>query len=262
MPSANAPPRAPDKISKEAYRQDIERLKLRFLDSKGGGGVRSGGAPRNAVAGTWKRPPKISNLRKPLPSRDQVKGAPRPVRARLRRANRRAPTKPFKPRKFSFRTIAPGLKESLQEILELPEGHIRSVEGIDIAHFQGEATVGSLVCFIDGPSLQKRLPPLPHQDRHRCGRLQIDPGSRLPGRYRDAGSNHELFPDVILIDGGLGAAPRRPGRLLTNGRPPADGHLAGQAAKEEIYIQETLRPAGKLSRTNVTRSNCSSTSGR
>lgn len=91
---------------------------------------------------------------------------------------------------------------SLQEALGLPEPP-RIVEGIDIAHLQGGEMVGSKVCFIDG---------VPFKDGYRRYKIKHGEGNNdylsiqevVSRRYRDAGLNNELFPDVILIDGGLG----------------------------------------------------------
>src|SRR5262249_60023402 len=79
----------------------------------------------------------------------------------------------------------------------------RIVEGIDIAHLQGGEMVGSKVCFIDG---------VPFKDAYRRYKIKHEQGNNdylsiqevVSRRYREAGSSNELFPDVILIDGGLG----------------------------------------------------------
>ena len=73
--------------------------------------------------------------------RDQIKAMPLSERSRMR-TDKAIQSEVF------FQDHRAGLK-SLQDVLELPEP-IRSIEGVDIAHFQSEATVGSLVCSIDG----------------------------------------------------------------------------------------------------------------
>jgi excinuclease ABC subunit C len=63
--------------------------------------------------------------------------------------------------------------------------------------------VGSKVCFIDG---------VPFKDAYRRYKIKHDQGNNdylsiqevVSRRYREAGPNNELYPDVILIDGGLG----------------------------------------------------------
>jgi excinuclease ABC subunit C len=68
-------------------------------------------------------------------------------------------------------------------------------------------------------------------------------------RYRDAGQNGELYPDVILIDGGLGqlhAAQEAFGGMDV--KPPMVISLAKR--EEEIFVQARQGPV-KLSRTNA-----------
>ncbi len=66
-----------------------------------------------------------------------------------------------------------------------------------------QEAVGSLVCFIDGRPFK------PGYRRFRIKQVQgIDDYAMikevLRRRYRKAGEHGELYPDVILIDGGLG----------------------------------------------------------
>ena len=79
---------------------------------------------------------------------------------------------------------------------------IRSMEAIDIAHLQGGETVGSKVCFVDGR---------PFKDLYRRFKIRTVDNDDYAAirevvsrRYRDAGVGEELYPDLILIDGGLG----------------------------------------------------------
>jgi excinuclease ABC subunit C len=98
--------------------------------------------------------------------------------------------------------------KSLQKTLGL-DAPVRCIEGIDIAHLQGGETVGSKVSFIDGRPFKDEY------RRYRIKTVQNLPGGRanddyasirevVSRRYREAGSGEELYPDVILIDGGLG----------------------------------------------------------
>ena len=90
----------------------------------------------------------------------------------------------------------------LQEALDMPEPP-RLIEGIDIAHLQGEEMVGSKVSFIDGQ---------PFKDGYRRYKIKHEQGNNdflsiqeiISRGYRDAGARNELYPDIILIDGGLG----------------------------------------------------------
>ena len=135
---------------------------------------------------------------------------------------------------------------SLQKILRI-DTPIRCLEAIDIAHLQGGETVGSKVCFIDGR---------PFKDGYRRYKIKTVSGGDdymairevVSRRYREAGEGCELYPDVILIDGGLGqlhAALEAFDQLEV--RPPM---VISLAKKEElIFIQERTEPI-KLGREN------------
>lgn len=90
----------------------------------------------------------------------------------------------------------------LGERLGMPQAP-RTIEGIDIAHLQGGEQVGSLVTFIDGR---------PFKGGYRRFRIKTVEGADdfaairevVWRRYKHAGMNEELFPDIILIDGGKG----------------------------------------------------------
>lgn len=142
---------------------------------------------------------------------------------------------------------------SLQKALGMDRA-IRCVEGFDIAHLQGGETVGSKVCFIDGK---------PFKDEYR--RFRIKSFANLPGgranddyaalaevvsrRYREAGAGHELYPDVILIDGGLGQLHAALEAFETlDVQPPM---VISIAKKEElVYVQREKEPI-RLSRNNA-----------
>jgi excinuclease ABC subunit C len=120
----------------------------------------------------------------------------------------------------------------LRKILGLREVP-RSVEGIDIAHLGGDDTVASLVTFIDG------LPFKPGYRRYRIRSVEgvDDFGSIrevVTRRFRKLSAKDEVFPDVLLIDGGKGQlnAALDAFRLL-NIEPPCLISLAKR--EEEIY---------------------------
>ncbi|MEA2709822.1 MAG: excinuclease subunit, partial [Phycisphaerales bacterium] len=136
---------------------------------------------------------------------------------------------------------------ALQEVLALAEPP-RIIEGIDIAHLQGGEMVGSKVCFIDG---------VPFKDGYRRYKIKHELGNNdylsiqevVSRRYREAGSNNELFPDIILIDGGLGQlhAALEVFKLM-DVKPPM---VISLAKKEElVYVQAKSEPL-KLARNNV-----------
>jgi excinuclease ABC subunit C len=110
----------------------------------------------------------------------------------------------------------------------------RTIEGIDIAHLGGGEQCGSMVCFIDGRAFKAG---------YRRYRIKTHEGNDdfasvrevVWRRYKYAGMDQELFPDVILIDGGKGqlAAAWEAFEGLEF-RPPV---LIGLAKKnEEIFV--------------------------
>ena len=121
------------------------------------------------------------------------------------------------------------------------------IEAIDIAHLQGGETVGSKVCFIDGKPLKTEY------RRFRIKTVNNDDYAAIrevvSRRYREAGEGHELYPDVILIDGGLGqlhAALEAFEQLDV--KPPM---VISLAKKDElVYVQEKSEPI-RLGRENL-----------
>jgi excinuclease ABC subunit C len=94
-----------------------------------------------------------------------------------------------------------GLK-ALQKVLELQKTP-RTIEGVDIAHLQGSEMVASLVSFIDG---------LPFKQGYRRYKIQTVEGiddfasirEVVTRRFKRLSEQEELFPDILLIDGGKG----------------------------------------------------------
>jgi excinuclease ABC subunit C len=79
----------------------------------------------------------------------------------------------------------------------------RTIEGIDIAHLGGNETVASLVRFIDG---------LPFKPGYRRYRIRSVEGTDdfasirevVTRRFRRLAREEDVFPDILLIDGGKG----------------------------------------------------------
>jgi excinuclease ABC subunit C len=219
------------KISKDTYRSDITRL-LRFLDGE-----------KKSVLRTMEKEmleaSKDQNFELAARLRDEIKS----LTALGQRANK-GDQEYWQPE--AFVTDPKDGLEKLQDFLSLPEPP-RIVEGIDIAHLQGGELVGSKVCFIDG---------VPFKDAYRRYKIKHGQGNNdylsiqevVTRRYREAGSNNELFPDVILIDGGLGQLHAAMDVFKTmDVKPPM---VISLAKKEElVYTQARSEPI-RLPRNN------------
>jgi len=218
------------KIGKEAYREDVDRF-LRFLDSKRSVMLREMRSEMQEASAAL-------NFEKAATLRDQIKAIEKLDERGTRDQGWQPETESFyiDPKK--------GLR-SLQKALGM-ESAIRCMEAIDIAHLQGGETVGSKVCFVDGRPLK---------NEYRRFRIKHVEGGNddyasirevVSRRYREAGDGQELYPDVILIDGGLGqlhAALEAFEQLDV--KPPM---VISLAKKEElVYVQDRAEPI-RLSR--------------
>jgi excinuclease ABC subunit C len=220
------------KISKDTYRSDITRL-LRFLDGE-----------KKSVLRTMEKEmleaSKDQNFELAARIRDEIKSL-----TSLGDRAGKGDQEYWQPEAF-VTDPKEGL-EKLQDFLSLPEPP-RIVEGIDIAHLQGGELVGSKVCFIDG---------VPFKDAYRRYKIKHGQGNNdylsiqevVNRRYREAGASNELFPDVILIDGGLGQLHAAMDVFKTMGvKPPM---VISLAKKEElVYIQARSEPI-RLPRNNA-----------
>jgi excinuclease ABC subunit C len=221
-----------DKISRQAYELDVKRL-IRFLNGERIGILRELDKEMSEASEQrqYERAAKI---------RDELK-ALQALGARAKKGDETY----WQPEAF---VASP--KEAiqpLQEALGVPEPP-RIIEGIDIAHLQGGEIVGSKVCFIDG---------VPFKDGYRRYKIKHGQGNNdylsiqevVSRRYREAGANNELFPDVILIDGGLGQLHAAMDVFKTmDTRPPM---VIALAKKEElVYVQARSEPI-RLSRNNL-----------
>ncbi len=137
-----------------------------------------------------------------------------------------------------------GMK-SLRRALNV-DSEFRFIEAFDIAHLQGKETVAAKVAFIDGK---------PYKDGYRRFKIKSSTNDDyqsmrevIARRYRNAGRGLELYPDLILIDGGRGqlsAAMEIFERW--EHRPP---QVVSLAKKEElIYLPHQTEPI-KLGRNN------------
>ena len=149
----------------------------------------------------------------------------------------------------------------LRKILQSPEP-VRIIEGIDVANIAGAEAVGSLVKFIDGK---------PFKSGYRRFKIKTVKGiddyamiaEVVRRRYKYAMQGREIWPDLILIDGGLGhlrAAQRALEDMIAANQPKRKKHkteknkkakrvkatpntkIASIAKKRELIY---IRPSGK-----------------
>ena len=175
------------KIPRDTYHEDISRL-IKFLE----------GGKKTVLANLEKEMQQASKqlqFERAGRLRDEIK-ALQALGARGRKEDQGF----WQPESFAV-NAKEGVAE-LQSALGLSEPP-RIIEGIDIAHLQGGEMVGSKVSFIDG---------MPFKDGYRRFKIKHGQGNNdylsiqevVSRRYREAGTSQELYPDVILIDGGLG----------------------------------------------------------
>jgi len=219
-----------DRISREDYRRDIDHF-LRFLNSKRSRALRELRQEMQEAA-SERRYEQAAALR------DQIRA--------LERLDDRATVKDrWQPETESVLVDPKSALASLQRTLAL-DAPIRCVEGIDIAHLMGGETVGSKVCFVDGR---------PFKEGYRRFKVRTAANDDYAAirevvtrRYRDAGAGQELYPEVILIDGGLGQLHAALEAFHTlDVQPPM---VISLAKKEElIYTQQRSAPI-RLGRRN------------
>jgi len=179
-----------NRIGRDDYRRDIDRF-LRFLGSKRSVIVREM-QQEMELAATELRFEDAARLR------DQLKAL---ERLADRQAKAIGGDTEWQPEVTILAGDPSAGLRSLQRTLRM-ESPIRCMEAIDIAHLAGGETVGAKVCFIDGR---------PFKDgyrRYRIKSVENDDFAAIQEvvsrRYRDAGDGQELYPDLILIDGGIG----------------------------------------------------------
>lgn len=223
-----------DRITPERYRQDIDRF-LRFLESKRSVMLRE-------LRAEMERASEERRFEEAAVLRDQV-AAIEKLDDRERRTG--SVDYDWQP-EVTLLAGDPSIGErSLRRALGL-ENPIRCMEAFDIAHLGGGETVASKVCFVDGR---------PFKDGYRRFRVRSATNDDYASlrevigrRYRDAGRGEELYPDVILIDGGAGQLHAALEAFsLLDVQPPM---VIGLAKKEElIHVQHESEPI-RLGREN------------
>ncbi|MHC4423409.1 MAG: UvrB/UvrC motif-containing protein [Planctomycetota bacterium] len=129
--------------------------------------------------------------------------------------------------------------EQLQELLQAPQP-VRIIEGIDVANIAGAESVGSLVKFIDGR---------PFKSGYRRFKIKMVKGiddyamiaEVVKRRYKHALAGEELWPDLVLIDGGLGHLHAAEEAFKQMNAPiPKIASIAKR--EEEIFLQGSNKP--------------------
>jgi excinuclease ABC subunit C len=215
------------RISKDEYRRDINRLKM-FLEGNKKRLLKEMGDEMDEAA-------KALNFEKAARLRDEIR--------MLETLDQRGDLEEDVQPEVFYIDPKKGLA-GLKKVLKL-EKTPRTIEGVDIAHLGGDETVASLVQFIDG------LPFKPGYKRFRIRGVQgIDDFRSIhevvARRFQRLHDEAEVFPDILLVDGGRGqlnAALAAFRELQIT--PPVVISLAKR--EEEIYAPDSQEPI-RLSR--------------
>lgn len=173
------------RISRDEYRGDIARLR-KFLDGNGKALLAEMRAEMEEAAAA-RRFEQAARLRDEIQMLESI-------------ADRGDLEKHEQPEVF-YQDPKKGLA-GLQKVFKLAKTP-RTIEGVDIAHLGGTETVASLVQFIDG------LPFKPGYRRFRIREVTgVDDYASIhevvSRRFRRLDVEGEMFPDILLIDGGKG----------------------------------------------------------
>ena len=218
-----------DKISKADYRKVIKDLTT-FLNSK-----------RSIALRQLKK-----QMAESAGSRDYEKAAMYRDRIRLieNLDKRGSVAEDVQPEVFAVEPT--DALEKLQKLLG-STNPVRVIEGFDIAHISGSETVGSLVRFIDGRPFKAgfrryKIKTVRGIDDYACLK------EVLLRRFRHAAAGEELWPDLVLVDGGIGQlhAAEDAFKELNVARPL----LVSIAKREEIIYIAGKDESLKLSATN------------
>jgi excinuclease ABC subunit C len=221
-----------DKISKAEYKKGITSL-IQFLQSK-----------RTAVLNDFKKQMDQASAKLNFETAAMYRDRIRLIENLDKRGLADVHIQPE-----SFQTDPTEALEKLQTILNSSHP-IRIIEGFDIAHLAGESTVGSMVQFIDGK---------PFKDGYRRYKIKTVSGiddyaclqEVLGRRYKRAAAGEELWPDVVLIDGGLGQL-NAAKEVFAKMNVPMPNLLSLAKREEDIFINGRPKPL-KLSATSPVR---------
>ncbi len=215
------------RISKEAYKKDIQRLRL-FLEGHRTKLFRE-------LKQEMEKASKELQFERAAAIRDQLRA--------LESIELRGELDTHQQPEAFYIDPKKGM-HGLKKIFNLPELP-RRIEGMDIAHLQGGETVASVVQFIDG---------LPFKHGYRRYKIRTVEGvddfasmrEVVSRRLRSLKKHGDSFPDILLIDGGKGQlnAALEAMRAI-DVEPPMTISLAKR--EEEIYLPGEAEPK-KLSR--------------
>jgi excinuclease ABC subunit C len=222
------------KISKEDYRADIQRF-VKFLESKRSVLLREMREQMEAAS-------KELEFEKAANLRDQIKA----IEKLDERGHKDDNWQPESESPMSFYSDPRKGLDALQKALKM-EKPIRCIECIDIAHLQGNETVGSKVCFVDGRPFKNEY------RRYRISNAKNDDYTSIKEvvsrRYREAGEGADIYPDLIIIDGGQGQLSAAMEAFAQLGvAPPKVVSLAKK--EEELYTLDSPEPI-RLARNNA-----------
>jgi excinuclease ABC subunit C len=224
-----------NRIPQDEYRGDVRRL-LRLLD----------GDRKKLLADLnrdMRNASKEMQFEKAAKVRDEIKA----LQALGKRAGKG--TQSFwQPEAFAASLVSDPTKavEQLQADLNL-DAPPRAIEGFDIAHLHGGEMVGSKVSFVDGR---------PFKDGYRRFKIRHNQGNNdflsmqevISRRYREAAEGTELYPDLILIDGGVG-------QLNAVMRAFEDAQLKPPAVVSLSKQEELIHVPGRPEPVRLTRNN-------
>ncbi len=210
------------RISKEDYRKDIKRLMM-FLE----------GNKKRLIGGLKKEMLEASKemqYEKAARLRDEIE--------MLESLDERGELDTHAQPEVFYIDPKKGLT-GLRKVLKLSEMP-RTIEGVDIAHLGGGQTVASLVQFIDG---------MPFKPGYRRFKIKTVPGvddfrsihEVVSRRFQRLYDESEVFPDILLIDGGKGQLSSAVAAFeALNIEPPTLISLAKK--NEEIFLPGESEP--------------------
>jgi excinuclease ABC subunit C len=210
------------RISKDDYRKDIDRL-IRFLE----GNKKTLLAEMHEEMATAA---KALQFEKAAVLRDEIR--------MLERLEERGQIETHVQPEVFYVDPKKGLA-GLKKVLKLSDMP-RTVEGMDIAHLSGGETVASVVQFLDG------LPFKPGYRRYKIQGVEgIDDFRSMhevvSRRFKRLSDEQRVFPDILLIDGGLGQLNAALAAFRdVEVTPPTILSLAKR--EEEIYLPGQAEP--------------------